>query len=356
MTTSQSLPSVREAVRRTPAYPFTPIDARYKLDQNENPYDFPEELKVLVWERVRSAEWNRYPDIHADHLREVIGRYEDWDPKGIVITPGSNVLIQKITELAGIGQKVLTVKPTFAIYQLEASMLGANLTQVPLNPDFSMPVEDLGRELAAGGPGVFYVTEPHAPSGFLDDRAAVEAVLEAASNSWLTVLDEAYHQYAGCDHRDLIRGREDRVLLRTFSKAWGLAGIRLGYALTTPALATELQKLVPAFNINVLTAATVEVALENPAYMHERVREGVAERERVYARLSEHPTWQVYPSRTNFLLIRTPDASAAYRGLLERGLLVRRQDSGYTLEGCLRMGIGKPHENDAFLEAAFELS
>lgn len=362
MTTQDALPdrdalsSVRAEVRRTPAYPFTPTHAPVKLDQNESALDFPEDLKRLAMERALAKPWNRYPDLNADTLREKIGAFERWDPAGVVVTPGSNVIIKLLTELSGIGQTVLTVKPTFAVYELEAQMLGARLVELPLHQDFSLPVEELSRALTGGGPGVFYLTQPHAPTGHLDRAQDVARLAEtAATQGWTTVLDEAYHQYSGSDYRDLGRSLENALIVRTFSKAWGLAGVRLGYALTSPALATELQKLVSAFNVNALTQAAVEVALEHPEYVEERARQAVAERERMIAALRAHPTWTVYPSSTNFFLVRTKDAGEAYRALVEHGVLTRRQDKGFLLEGCLRVSVGTPVENDRFLAAALQL-
>ncbi|GGO17882.1 pyridoxal phosphate-dependent aminotransferase [Deinococcus humi] len=341
---------VRPAVRAVPAYPFSPIQVPIKLDQNENPYDFPAELKARTAERMLAQPWNRYPDLHADTLAAKIARYEDWDTGSVVVTPGSNVLIKLLTELAGIEQTVLTVDPTFSVYTLEAKMLGARLVQVPLNEDFSMPVDRLKVELQRQRPGVLYITQPHAPTGHVDDVAVVRELLEAAGE-WVVVLDEAYYQYSGTDCRDLVRQHPNALSLRTFSKAWGLAGLRAGYALAGADLATQLQKLVPAFNINLLTQAALEVALENPGYVQERVAEGVAERERVLAALADHPTCQAIPSRANFFLLRTPDAEVAYRHLIDWGIVTRRQDRLTSLEGCLRVGIGTPAENDTLIEA-----
>ncbi len=349
--TSPALSGVREAVRRTPAYPFTPIDAPVKLDQNESPLDLPAELRKLALERLARTDWNRYPDLHADTLRRQIAAFEDWDPEGVVVTPGSNVLIKLLTELAGVNQTVLSVQPNFSVYSLEASLLGARTVQVPLNGDFSLPVEGLTRELNTGGPGLLFVTQPHAPTGHLDAKADVKAVLDAAGNGWVAVLDEAYHQFSGSDGRGLVRGRDNRISLRTFSKAWGLAGLRLGYALTSPELAQNLQKLVSAFNINVLTQTVVLTALEHPSYMRERAAQTVSERERVLAALANHPVYQALPSQANFFLLRTPDADAAYRQLLSKGILVRRQDKLPMLEGCLRVSIGTPQQNDALIAA-----
>jgi histidinol-phosphate aminotransferase len=341
---------VRGAVRSVPAYPFTPTRMPVKLDQNESAYDFPADLKAQAAGRMLARPWNRYPDLHADGLRTRLAALEGWDEAGIVLTPGSNLLIKLLTELAGIGQTVLTVSPTFSVYTLEAQLLGANLVGVPLNPDFSLPVKGLKAALKANPPGVLYITEPHAPTGFLDAEAAVREVVEAAEG-WVVVIDEAYHQYSGSDFRGLVRGGANRLSLRTFSKAWGLAGVRIGYALCSPALATHLRKLVPAFNIGTLTTAALEVALENPGYVQERAGEVVRERERVFAALKDHPVWEVLPSRGNFYLLRTPDADAAYRHLLDHGIVVRRQDTLPMLDGCLRVGVGTPAENDALIAA-----
>ena len=345
---------VRAAVRDVPAYPFTPIDAPIKLDQNESAYDFPADLKAQAVERMLARPWNRYPDLHAETLQAAIAAYEGWDASGVVVTPGSNVLIKLLTELAGIGQTVLTVSPTFSVYTLEAQLLGATLVQVPLNPDFSLPVEGLKAALKTNPPGVLYVTQPHAPTGYADNEADVRAVVEAAEG-WVVVLDEAYHQYSGTDYRSLVQEGGNRLSLRTFSKAWGLAGVRLGYALTSPQMATQLQKLVSAFNVNALTQAALEVALENPEYVQHRAAEVVGERERMLAALAEHPTCKPIPSQANFFLLRTPDADAAYRHLLERGIVVRRQDRLPGLHGCLRVAVGTPAENDALIAAVGEI-
>ncbi|AWN22333.1 histidinol-phosphate aminotransferase [Deinococcus irradiatisoli] len=351
-----ALSGVREAVRRTPAYPFTPIDAPIKLDQNESAQDLPPQLRALALERLAQQDWNRYPDLHADTLRRKIAAYEGWDPAGVVVTPGSNVLIKLLTELSGLGQTFLTVKPTFSVYTLEASLLGANTVQVPLNPDFSLPVAGLVEALKTEGPGLLFVTQPHAPTGHLDAEADVKAVLDAAGEGWVAVLDEAYYQFSGSDGRALIREQPNRISLRTFSKAWGLAGLRLGYALTSPELAENLQKVVSAFNVNILTQTVAEVALEHPEYVRERAEQTVRERERVLSALQDHPVYTALPSRANFFLLKTPDADAAYQHLLARGVLVRRQDKLPMLSGCLRVSIGAPQENDVLLAALGEVS
>lgn len=354
------LGSVRRAVRETPAYPFEPGERAIKLDQNESPHDFPAELKEEALRRAAAREWNRYPDLTAEGLRTKIAAFEDWDPQGVVLTPGSNVLIKVLIEAGGIGQRLLTASPGFAVYNLEARMLESQLTEVPLemgDQGFATPVAGLLEELGRGGPGLFALLDPHAPTGTVTPDGDIARLLDAADAAgWLSVVDEAYGGFAGTDHRGHVRGHAARLSLRTFSKTWGLAGVRLGYALTSPELATELRKLVPAFNINVLSESVIEVALERPEYMAAAVQEARRERERMMAALREQTHWEPLPSRANFFLLRTPDPVAAAQALKNRGIRVRPQHTLPLLAGCLRVSVGSPAENDAFLAAAREIA
>lgn len=346
---------IRAAVAASPDYPFNPVDAPVKLDQNESPLDFPAELKEQVLARLAQVPWNRYTDLHSDTLAAAIGRHEDWPADGVVVTTGSNVLIPLLAQLSGLGRHIVTVKPNFALYALSANLLDVPLTEVPLGPDFGLDVPALLEALRArAGAGVLFLPQPHAPSGSLASREDIAALI-AAAPGYLVVLDEAYCHFAGRDCRDFARKHPNVVLLRTFSKAWGLAGLRLGYLLAQPALAANLKKLVPPFATSVLQTVAAEAALAEPGYMLARTARVVAERERMFAALREHPTWTVYPSHGNFLLIRTPDARAAHAGLLEHGVLVRRQDSYYGLEGCIRVSVGTAEENERFLAAALAL-
>jgi histidinol-phosphate aminotransferase len=352
----QPLNAVRNAIRAAPHYPFTAIHASVKLDQNESPLDFPLDLKTLALEKMLHADWNRYPDIHADGLRRKLGAFEGWNPDGVVFAPGSNVLIYALTQVAGIGQRVVNVAPAFSLYALGAKLMGSELREFQLGPDFSLPMDAILAELRIGGPGLLYLAEPHAPTGTLHDLTQIERILEAARDGWIVVLDEAYYQYAGRDHKQLVLDYPNAVILRTFSKAWGLSGVRIGYLLAQPELAQQVQKVLLPFNISVLHQAVLEVAFDHPQYVQSRVEGTRLERERVYEALQKHTSWTVFPSTANFLLIRTPDAAVAHRALLERGVLVRRQDSYSGLNGCVRVSIGTPAENDAFIKAALEIA
>lgn len=342
--------SIRSAVRAAPGYSFSAHDQRVKLDQNESPYDLPPALRERALDRVASASFNRYPDMHADRLRARIAAYEGWPEGGVVVANGSNVLIQALVIAAGIGQRVLTVTPTFPVYALQARLLGAPLREVPLAPDLQLPVEGL-LDALRDGPGVHFLTDPMAPLGRAAPGGAVRTLLEAGSDGWIGVVDEAYGAFAGSDHRDLVRRTPGAVALRTMSKAFGLGGVRLGYALAAPEVAAEIRKVLLPFAVSSVQAAIVETVLEDPGYVRERVAEVRAERERMRTALAGLHGADVLPSVANFLLVRVPDAAAAHGALLADGVVVRRQDHLSGLAGCVRISVGTPAENDAAVAA-----
>jgi histidinol-phosphate aminotransferase len=262
------------------------------------------------------------------------------------------VLIHALAQAAGIGQRLLTVTPGFSLYALSAKLLEAELTELSLEPDFALPTASILHELERGR-GVLFLAEPHAPTGALHNISEIEAILEKAKD-WIVVLDEAYFEFSGREHTKYLE-RENVCILRTFSKAWGLGGARLGYLMAQPALAMNIQKICSPFNVSTLVTAVAGVALEHPEYVRTRVEETLSERARVFEALENHPSWVIYPSSANYHLIRTPDAKRAHAQLLERGVLVRRQDSYPGLEGCIRVSVGTPEENTAFFAAALEL-
>ena len=342
--------SVRPEVRAAGAYHFSARPARIKLDQNESPYDLPPELKAEVWKRLQDTPWNRYSELAADSLRAAVARHHDWDEAGVVVSSGSNVLIQAFVAACGIGQRVLSVYPTFAVYGEQARLLGAPLTEAPLNEDFSLPTAQLLDELKRG-PGVFFLANPAAPTGNTFLRSGAEVLLGAASN-WTVVLDEAYHQFADTDLLPSVRANPNAASLRTFSKAFGLGGVRLGYTLTSPELARNVQKLLLPFSVSALQVATGLTVLEHSEYVEARAAEAKQERTFLFAELQKLPNLTVYPSQTNFLLFRVRDAETFFLSLLDAGVLVRRQDHLPGLSGCLRVSVGTPDENRIFVAAA----
>lgn len=343
--------NIRDEVRQLAAYGFEAKPAAVKLDQNEFPTDLPPELRDRAIERIADAEFHRYPEIHARSLCEAIGAADNWNPDGVVVSGGSNVLIQAIVIAAGLGRRVLTVRPTFSVYGIQARILAESLTEIPLGDAFALPTERLVRELGHGS-GVLFLANPAAPTGNRHTDEDVTRIVAAADpDRWTVVLDEAYWQFTDSNHADLVRVNPHVVSLRTLSKAYGLGGVRLGYALATPALATQIQKVVLPFSVSALQVAVGTTVLERPDLVSERVRMVVSERERVAAALAGMDGVHTFPSVTNFILLRVAHAPAVYAALQAEGVLVRKQHGSPGLDGCLRVSIGLPDENDRFLAA-----
>jgi histidinol-phosphate aminotransferase len=333
-------------------YPYRKVDAPVKLDQNESPDDLPSEVKARALERLRDLPWNRYPDLHGEEVREAIGRFAGWPADGVAVAPGSNFLVLALGQAA---RRVVDTSPSFAYYEGAARLSGVDYRPVRLGAGFALPVGGLLAALG-GDPGVLFLAQPHAPTGKLFPRGELLTLAEAATREgWLVVIDEAYHQFAGSDFRDLARRNPGVVLLRTFSKAWSLGGVRAGYLLGAPEVAGKVQSMLPPFLVPATSAAVLLSALEAPGYVDGLVARIVSERGRILAGLAGHPTWRAHDSATNFVLVRTPDATAAYDGLLASGVLVRRQDHYPGLAGCIRVSVGTAAENDAFLQAARQL-
>jgi histidinol-phosphate aminotransferase len=330
-------------------YPYTKHDARVKLDQNESPEDFPADLKARALERLANLPWNRYPELHAEDVRAAIARHEGWPEAGVVLSPGSNLLVLALAEAAA---SVIDTSPAFPYYRGSAQAAATPYRPVPLGPAFELPVEALLAELDRA-PGVLFVPNPHGPTGRLFETADLEALAaKARARDALLVVDEAYHAFAGSDARPLARSNPNVALLRTFSKSWCLGGIRAGYLLASPQVAAVARALVPPFCLPAHTGAILLTALESPGYVAPLVQRIRAERERLLEGLARHPRWKPYPSASNFILVRTPDAAAAHAKLLAAGVLVRRQDHYPGLEGCIRVSVGTRAENDLLLSAA----
>jgi histidinol-phosphate aminotransferase len=350
---------LRSEVKAAPPYNFTPHPAIIKLDQNESPYDLPEPLKRQVLERFNVLAFNRYSDLTGESLRPKLAAFHTWDENGVVASGGSNILIQAFVMAAGIGHSVLTVSPTFSVYPLQAKLQGAKLVEVPLGPDFSLPFGKLLEEIRHGQ-GVIFLANPAAPTGNVFPASQLEALAEASSDNWLFVVDEAYHQFSKTDFSYLVKRYPHVASLRTFSKAFGLGGVRLGYALMQPELAVQIQKLIMPFSISALQLEIAKVVLgevlnNNHHFVQERIEETLSERARVMHELQTLPDVHVFPSETNFFLMRVPHAELFYKQLLQDGITIRRQDHLPGLKNCVRVSIGTPEENTAFLQTAKKL-
>jgi histidinol-phosphate aminotransferase len=363
---------VKPAVRSLSAYTLALREAPVKLNQNENPWDLPEPVKRRVLEKALARPWSRYPDFDSQDLLRALARFSGWRADGILAGNGSNELIEALLLVTvGPGTKVVIPEPTFTLYALMTTILGGEPVRVPMamageasdggdvgrmrpihrRAGFRYEVEALLAARWASGASVTIVCSPNNPTGTSLALADVERLCREGDG--LVVIDEAYHEFCGRTAVPLLERHPNLIVLRTFSKAMALAGLRVGYLLASPELVREINKARLPYNMNFFSQAAAIAALEEKEVLAESVRRLVAERERLLARLADVPGVRAFSSDANFFLLEclSADPKAVFASMARRGVLVRDVTSYPMLARCLRVSVGSEEESDAFLHA-----
>jgi len=343
---------VKPAVRQIRAYTLAAREAPVKINQNENPWDLPEAVKRRVLEKALVRPWARYPDFDPRELTEALARFSGWSADGILAGNGSNELIEALLLVTvGPGTKVVIPEPTFTLYALLTGILGGEGIRVPLTEDLRYDTGALVEARRHSDPAVTIVCSPNNPTGTSLTRHELERLCQASDG--LVVVDEAYHEFSGETAVPLLEKHPNLVVLRTFSKAMALAGLRVGYLLSSPEIVREVNKARLPYNLNFFTQTAAIAALEEHAVLEEMVRRLVEERERLLKRLEDVPGVRAWPSKANFFLLELLATSpkAVFESLYRRGVLVRDVSSYPMLSRCLRISVGTPDENETFLHA-----
>ncbi len=332
---------VRPELRALGAYHLDLSPSRHKLDQNEVPWDLPRRFKVEMVERLLATDWARYPDFHADELRRTLSRLHGHPFEGVLVGNGSNELLSvALTAVVPPGGEVLGGEPSFGLYRSFVLKAAGVPRFLPPRPDLKIPIDELEAEIERDPRRPVLLCTPNNPTGDAVPVERVERLLERLEAPLL--LDNAYGEFCRYDYRPLLARYPHLILFRTFSKAWSLAGMRLGYLLADPRLVTELIKVKLPYNLGHASILAGQVALAAEEEARRRVRLIVARRPQ-WAGMLKEAGFEVFPSEANFLLIRaTPPEKAkeVRRTLEERGIRVR-DVSGYPgLAGCLRVSVG----------------
>ena len=343
---------LRPALRTFEPYDprFSPV--RVNLSANENTHPLPAELAEAVLEAVRATPLNRYPDPMANALRDALAERHGTDRAHVIVgNGGDELLFNLLFALGGPGRAVVTCPPDFAEYANFAAMCETSVVAVPRDAeDFSVDAEAL--LAAAADAALVILTSPNNPTGGLVDRALVERLL--AETETLVLVDEAYVEFAGEDKSlaPLVPDNPRLIVLRTLSKAFALAGLRVGYLVADPAIVDALGAVRQIYSVDVLAQAVALAFVERRALLAPVVANIVAERERLAAGLSTLPGVRVWPSAANFVLTRVPNAHRTWERLRdEHSILVRDFSSTPGLDDCLRLTVGTREENDALLDA-----
>ncbi len=341
------LSSIKPVVRQAQAYTLKHFEARVKINQNENPFDMPEAIKAAVEKVIVQKPWARYPPFMPVELACKLAKFAGWQSEGILVGNGSNELIEAVLMVSvEKGKRVVIPQPTFTLYKLLATILGGGMEEVYLKPNLSFDVPKLID--AARRADVTILCSPNNPTGGILSLPELREILNKAHG--LVLVDEAYHEFSRQSVVPLLREFENLIVLRTFSKAMAMAGLRVGYLLGHPRLVEEISKGKLPYNLNIFSMAAAEAAIEHFDLLRPQIDLIIQERERVYGELSKIPGIKPYPSQGNFIVLETEASPAAvFNGLQADGVLVRDVSRYPMLEKFLRASIGSPRENDQFL-------
>ena len=344
---------VRSEIRDLVAYDAKHYDNVIKMDANENPYPFPEEVKTKLCSELKDLELPRYPDPGAERLREKLAEYTGVTKKGIMVGNGSDELILLILLAFGAGGTTLITPPTFGMYKINSTVASASSVEIPLTENFDINWPEVKAKAKNPNMKVIFICSPNNPTGNTVSIEEVETLLQETSA--LVVLDEAYFEFAQESGVALLDKYNNLVILRTFSKAFGMAGLRVGYLLTNKEVMQELAKVRSPYNLNSFSQKAAELALDNIQPFQANIEKVLAERDLLFIEMGNTQGVEIFPTKANFILFRTKlPASDIFGGLLARGVLIRNM-SGGSLNNCLRVTVGTREENQAFLAALKEI-
>jgi histidinol-phosphate aminotransferase len=344
----------RDDLRALDGYHSPQVDVAVRLNTNESPYEPPPEFVARYVAALGEVGWNRYPDRGARELRADLGAFLGQPPERLLCANGSNEVLQTLLlTYGGSGRRALMFEPTYALHGQIARTTATEIVTGERASDYSIDIDAAAELMRGAEPSIVFVCSPNNPTGTVESRDTVEQLLAlAAETGSLLIVDEAYGEFAPWSAIELVSEEQPLVVVRTYSKVWSLAAVRLGFAVAPEWVISELEKVLLPYTLSVPTQVAGAVALEFRAEMEQRVAALVEERGRLFVALSELPGLEVVPSGANFLLVRVGgDAHDLWERLLARGVLVRDFSSWPRVEGCLRITVGTPAENDAFLAA-----
>lgn len=339
-----------------PILPFEVLSSRLgrkpediiKLDANENPYGPPPE----VLEALGSMKFPYiYPDPESRCLRAALAKDSGLESDYILAGCGADELIDLIMRcVLDPGDKIVDCPPTFTMYEFDAAVNGALVIKVPRKADFSLNVEEITAVIQREKPKCIFLTSPNNPDGSIIGDEVLLKILELPI---LVVLDEAYIEFSGIESRmKWVKKHENLIVLRTFSKRAGLAGLRVGYGAFALSIIEYLWRAKQPYNVSVAAEVSACAALQNPSYL-EKVKDAlVQERERLFSLLKEVPFLNPYPSHSNFILCEVAsgmDAKKLKEDLAKMGVMIRHYNNK-ELAGYVRVSVGKPEHTDALMK------
>jgi histidinol-phosphate aminotransferase len=338
------------------AYDAREPSVDFNLSANENPANLPHELVANMAQRLPDLAFNRYPDPMSNALRTQIADANGLEPGNILVGNGGDELIfDLLLAWGGPGRTLLTTPPTFAMYEIDARLTGTSIVEVPRKgKDFAIDEKAVLARLSQGDVDIVMISHPNNPTGNLAPETFLIDVLKATDA--LVLVDEAYFEFSRHTMRPHMERHPNLVILRTFSKAFSLAGLRVGYLLANEEVVSELTKVRQPYSVDRFSQWVAGMVFRERVVFESQIQELLRQRDVVEHGLSRIPHVKVFASEANFILFRVERAAAVWRDLLHsHGILVRDVSRVPGCEDCLRVTIGAEKENRAFLAAMEDL-
>lgn len=329
--------------------PYDPkyLPATQYLSANENPANVPEEVQIEIRKALKGFPFNRYPDPLANELRDMIAEANGLSRDCVLVGNGGDELLFNLAlAWGGPGRKFLNVPPTFSVYEANANLTGTTVVNVPRKENFDIDEEAVLARMAEGDIDFAVITSPNNPTGKMASETFLAKLLDASDA--LIMVDEAYFEFSRFSMRPYLNQHENLLILRTFSKAFSLAGVRLGYILANPSVIREFIKVRQPYSVDALSQAIGAAVYKNRALFVPGINQIIEERGILIERLRSLPGVEVFDSDSNYILFRLEGADEVWQQLYDRGVLIRDFSHSVRLENCLRVTVGSPEENLAF--------
>jgi len=336
---------VKEKIKTLKSYKVADISSPIKLDIMENPYDLPDEIKELVKEKIMG--FNRYPNSQADELREALASYVGVGKEEILVGNGSDELILYILLTFKSNQVVYPI-PTFTMYKILSQIADSTSMGIPLTDGFELN-DDKILEVTKNTPTIIFIAYPNNPTGNCFSKEKILRIIEESEG--LVIIDEAYFEFSKETFLSVIDSYDKVIILRTFSKAFGLAGLRVGYVIANRQIINELFKVKLPYNLNSFSQIVANYVIKYKSLLQSKINQIIVQRERLYSFLKGIKGIIPYPSDANFILFKSLNipAHTLFLDLLEEGILIRNLNED-GLPDYLRVTVGTEEENNIFME------
>lgn len=338
---------------------ITPYDPKYLpakiyLSANENPSNVPEEVQLEIRKALKSFSFNRYPDPLANELRDLIAEANGLSRENVLLGNGGDELLFNLALCwGGPGRKFLNVPPTFSVYEANARLTGTEVVNIPRKENFDIDEEAVLARMAEGDIDFAVITSPNNPTGKMASETFLKKLLD--SSDALVMVDEAYFEFSRFSMRPYLDQYENLIILRTFSKAFSLAGVRMGYVLANPGVIREFLKVRQPYSVDSVSQAIATAVFKNRSLFVPGINQIIEQRGVLIEELNKLPGVTAFDSDSNYVLFRVDGADKVWEQLYSRGVLVRDFSHSQYLTDCLRVSVGSPEENKQFLAALAQI-